>query len=79
MTTNCRFKKIASHFSLSRKSSLFLNVEESTKGDRQTFSEYQDYYLRERWREKLTQQAIAFINHHLDLSLLSHFGYSLLS
>ncbi len=72
-------EKIASHFALSRKSPTFLNVEESTKGDRQTFSEYQEYYLRERWREKLTPQAIALINRHLDLSLLSHFGYSLLS
>lgn len=72
-------ERIAVHFNISKKSCYFQNVTESTKGDSRTFSQYQEYYIQEKWREKLSPQAIDIINRYVDTQLMSHFGYSLIS
>lgn len=40
---------------------------------------YRDYYLAERWRDKLTADDIAFINTQLDPSVVAAFGYALIT
>lgn len=62
-------------FGLQRKQQEFVNVISSTKQDGKTFSYYQTYYLKERWREKLTLRAIELINDALDTSVMDYFGY----
>ena len=54
------------------------NIDESTKKDRLTASDYRDYYLRERWRDQLTRSQIDRINQRLDLELVRAWGYDVL-
>lgn len=51
-------------------------VEASTKGDDKSHADYAAYYLGERWREKLSSEAISIMNAGFDRSLVEHFGYS---
>ncbi|MGB0911967.1 MAG: hypothetical protein ACPGSW_00180 [Phaeobacter italicus] len=44
-----------------------------------TRANYVDYYLNERWREKLTPQTVATINSQLDSDLMQTLGYEMLS
>ena len=53
----------------------FVNLEQSTKLDAKTFSDYQRYYLKEEWRQNLSATAIETINAALDQNVLQHFGY----
>jgi hypothetical protein len=39
---------------------------------------FQDYYLNERWREKLSPENIRYINKHLDPELMAFYGYNML-
>ncbi len=57
---------------------IFRNIERSTKGDPLDFSSYQTYYLQEAWREKLSSEEIRYINSFLDPNVVSFFGYTLL-
>ncbi len=53
----------------------FQNVKKSTKEKGKDFDYYQDYYQNERWREKLTPEALQEINRHLDPELMRRFNY----
>ena len=66
---------ISNVFHLTKKDEKFKNLHGSTKGDKKHFSDYQLYYLEERWKEKLSQKAINIINSYLDNSLLEYYGY----
>ncbi len=68
-------EKIASTFAVERTSTTFINYEQSTKDNKKDFSYYQNYYLRELWREKLSEESISIINQNLDSELMDHYGY----
>lgn len=70
--------KISNHFSIDRLSTKFLNYEKSTKDKTRDFTYYQDYYLNQRWRNNLSEQATSIINATVDRNLMSHFGYEVL-
>ena len=69
---------ISSHFSIKKRRSEFLNYEKSTKDVSKNFAYYQDYYLNERWRDEISENAIAIINKAVDKSLMKRFGYEML-
>lgn len=71
-------KRIAGHFSISKRSDTFLNKEESTKDSSKNFAYYQDYYLNERWRDEISGNAIAIINKEVDRKLMSNFAYKVI-
>ena len=78
---------IATTFSLGRTSDRFQDYSQSTKAgwpqgdpDRDKDSNYyRDYYLNERWKSKLSPEAIRFINERLDRGLMDQFGYAWLT
>lgn len=72
------FDKICHQFSIKKISNNFFNYERSTKDKRKNSSYYRDYYLNEKWRDKITSDEIAIINMTLDKSLMSYFGYNVL-
>ena len=43
-----------------------------------TYNQYRDYYLNELWRNKLTNEDIAYINKALDTELVLKLGYLLI-
>jgi len=69
---------IGSHFSIKKRGNKFLNYEKSTKDVNKDFSYYQDYYLNERWRDEISENAIEIINKTVDKTLMKHFGYEVL-
>jgi len=71
--------QISERLKVRKISDQFMNLEESTKRDASTFSDYQQYYLREQWRTKLSTTAISRINELLDENLVRFYGYSLLT
>ena len=71
-------EKISDHFSIDRLSARFLNYEKSTKDESRNFAYYQDYYLNEKWRDSLSEKAVAIISRTVDKNLMSHFGYGVL-
>jgi hypothetical protein len=71
-------QKISERFSIERKSDEFINYERSTKHKSKDSEYYRDYYLSEKWRENLSNEAIAIINESIDKDLMTHFGYSVL-
>ena len=57
----------------------FQNISESTKGEKgKDFGSYKEYYLEEKWREKLDGESISFINSQLDKELTTELGYKVL-
>lgn len=70
---------ISKQFSIEKKTGKFINYERSTKDQSKDFYYYRDYYLSEKWREELSQEAIAIINESLDQELMNYYGYALLS
>lgn len=72
-------EQISRSFSIPRKSAGFVNYEKSTKDRGKDSSYYRDYYLNERWRDKLTDAAVERINALLDRRILQHFGYELIT
>lgn len=64
---------------LSRRTEQWAVVQESTKGDNKTFTDYQDYYLQEQWKQQLDAETISIINHSLDPGVVESCGYKLLS
>jgi len=70
--------EVAENLNLSWRRSSFSNYDESTKNTDQTTRDYQQYYLGERWRSKLSSNAIALINDGIDRGLMKRYGYDLL-
>lgn len=69
---------ISDKFSINKKSENFVNYEKSTKNKNRDSGYYRDYYLNEKWREKLSADAIGIINESLDKQLMSQYGYSVI-
>jgi hypothetical protein len=69
---------ISYSFSIEKKSEEFINYNRSTKDKSKDSSFYRDYYLSEKWRRHLSDEAIAFINENVDKTLMAHYGYSVL-
>lgn len=68
-------EEICDKFHCPRRSSQFANIEESAKGHDKDAGFYRDYYLNERWRDKLSTSSIELINERLDNELMTSFGY----
>lgn len=66
---------LSQKFSIQKKNGSLNNIKESTKESKKDFSYYQDFYLHEKWKEKLSQSTISKINKHLDKSTMHYFGY----
>lgn len=69
---------VVEKFGTRRVTTSFRNHEVSTKDHTKDFGFYRDYYLNERWKDQLTDAAIAAINRRLDHDLVSRFGYRIL-
>lgn len=69
---------LSAHFSISRRNHQFLNYEKSTKDSSKNSAYYRDYYLNERWRDDLSDVAVATINKSLDMTIMKQFGYKLI-
>ena len=69
--------KIGKHFGIGRRQEAFVNYEVSTKNRDVGPEYYRDYYLNERWAEKLSNESLEIINRTLDRRLVSYFGYEL--
>jgi hypothetical protein len=68
---------IAQAYALHRRTSTFVNLQKSTKGETdKSYSHYQDYYLNERWRDALCDEDIAWINDNLDGDVMSALRYA---
>lgn len=72
-------QKISEHFAIEKKQSNFVNYDQSTKDKNKDSAYYRDYYLSEKWREKLSGEAVAIINQSINKELMHHFGYSALT
>lgn len=70
---------LGEHFHLPQKHAEIVNYEKAAKSqgdDRQKdFTYYRNYYLQEKWRDKLSEEAIRLINERLDLEVAGFFGY----
>ncbi len=69
---------ISDRFAIPMKTSGFVNYERSTKEAGKTHAYYRDYYLCERWKDKLSDEAIGLINESVDADLMARFGYRML-
>ena len=72
------FESLTEELSISSSSPKFTNVISSTKKVRSTFDDYRDYYLNEKWKEKLSAHSLTLINQFLDEKLMKKFGYDLI-
>lgn len=70
--------KISRQLSIEKLSESFTNYERSTKDKRKDTYYYRDYYLNEKWRSDISNDAITIINETIDMKLMSHFGYEVL-
>jgi hypothetical protein len=74
------FNKVRTKFNLSKSDKFFTNASMSMKGEAdKDFSYYKEYYLHERWREKLTHEHISTINSRLNPDIVTRLGYTLLN
>lgn len=71
--------RIQTQFDLQRRTTEFRNFQQSTKDSDRDSSWYKDYYLKERWRSKLSVDAVDIINRLLDHDLRQAFGYQRVS
>lgn len=69
---------LSKHFSIKKRGNKFVNYERSTKDASKDFSYYQDYYVNERWRDEISENAIAIINKTVDKTLMKKFAYEVL-
>ncbi len=53
----------------------FINLETSTKSSTNTYRDYKDYYLQERWRDFIAPEDRYYIQQHLDKEVMKYFGY----
>lgn len=70
---------IGKTFSFSWRVDKFKNYEKSTKGEDKDSEFYRDYYLNNRWKDKLSLEALEIINSKLDDHVVKYFGYEKLS
>ena len=69
---------IIDKFSLTQKQPILVNSFLSTKEKNKDFVFYQNYYLNEIWKTKLSDEAINIINKSLDYDLVRKYKYSIL-
>ncbi|RLA45716.1 MAG: hypothetical protein DRR42_19080 [Gammaproteobacteria bacterium] len=72
---------ISHDFQIQRLGPEFVNHDRPTKKEdtsEKGTSHYKDYYLNERWKEKLGRESIELINDSLDKSLMRYYGYEFL-
>ena len=69
---------ISRTFSREKLSDELVMYEQSTKAENKDSNYYQDYYLNERWRDKISNEAVSVINETVDKTLMSYFGYHVL-
>lgn len=67
--------EIAHRFSISRLSGRFVDYIQSTTEAGKSREFYRDYYLAERWRDEISDDAIAAINRFVDRQIMHRFGY----
>lgn len=70
---------LSKNFAYKWKVSRFKNREHSTKEKDKDLNFYRDYYLNEKWKEKLSSGLISIINDQLDDNLMKYFNYQKLS
>ena len=70
--------QLAKDHKIPLKTPIFQNKESSTKESSQRFSNYQDFYLNDKWKEQLTPEVLSIMNDGLDHKLMKQFGYPLL-
>ncbi len=70
--------RIAGEFRIPKRSEQFVNFERSTKDWSKDTDYYRDYYVNEKWRDKLSPQAIEKINSLVDRELMREYGYKLI-
>ncbi len=56
----------------------FYELSESTNDSDKTHQDYRDYYLQEKWKSRLDEVSIKFINERLDHELVEQLGYTIL-
>lgn len=66
---------ISKQFNIPKKYDNFKNLKQSVKRSEKDFNYYQTYYLKERWRDKLSNKSIKIINKYLNENLMDYFGY----
>lgn len=70
---------LSKNFAYKWKVSRFKNQERSTKEKDKDLDFYRDYYLNEKWKEKLSHRSKSIINNQLDDNLMKYFNYQKLS
>jgi len=70
--------EISDRFSVPRKHECFVDYERSTKDKGKDGNYYRDYYLNEKWKNKLSEKEISIINQSLDMNLMNYFDYKIL-
>ena len=70
---------ISRSFSYTWKVQQFENYDHSTKEEDKNSDFYRDYYLNEKWKEKLSPRSKSIINDQLDDNLMKYFNYQKLS
>ena len=76
---NAFIDTVSESFSIPKSREYFSNLHESTKEKSKNFDYYRDYYLNEKWKNELSDEAISTINSRLDKTLVDYFGYELLN
>ncbi|MDC9721961.1 MAG: sulfotransferase domain-containing protein [Urechidicola sp.] len=71
-------KEISTALDLNEATSFPRNFVKSTKEKKKNNKYYQDYYGKERWKDKLTEENVKFINKFLSKDLMQHFNYNVL-
>lgn len=66
-------------FNLDKLSNSFVGYERSTKDNvGKSYDYYRDYYINQRWKDSLSDNAVTFINSYLDKQLMKNFDYEVL-
>lgn len=71
--------EISRRFAIERRSAAFVNHDPSTKERGRDTASYRDYYLTEKWRGDLTDEAVRIIDETVDRDLMAYCGYPVLS
>jgi hypothetical protein len=69
-------EEVARRFAFEKSANFFTNVDSSTKGTKQQFSDYQRFYLDEQWKPRFSPDDRAFIRENLDIDLMKRLGYT---
>lgn len=73
--------QVHNKFGFKRRFAEFTNINNSTKGATKSFTDYQEYYLNEKWRSNLnlTPIMIGMINEMLDSSVMNYYNYKFIN